>query len=146
MKRAIPAVLILALVLSTMAVPEAGAGWFNKGKDKDQESKTTPRYDLYPSLSFHKGVLDRGMGQAWRLDDVNLQVRSDCVITSDFGGEAVLVEGREAIVMGSRIGDTIIAFRVRIVKPDRPNDGVRKSSEVRPSDVDPTVGIGTGPE
>lgn len=146
MKRAIPLVLVLVLFLSTTVVQEAGAGLFNKGSQKSQESKVAPRYDLFPQVSFHKGVLNRGIGLAWQLDDLDLQVRSDCVITSDFGGEPSLAAGREALVMGAKLNDTIIAYRVRIMKPDYMNESLLESSEVIPSDVDPTVGIGRGPE
>ena len=146
MKRAIPVGLILILTLSTTVVQKADAGLFNRGSQKSQESKATPRYDHFPQVTFHKGVLNQGTGPAWQLDGVELQVRPDCVITSDFSGEPALADGREALVMGAKLNDTIIAYRVRIVKPDYMNTGVLKSSEVIPSDVDPTVGIGRGPE
>lgn len=146
MKRAIPVGLILIIFLSTLVVQDAGAGFLNRGSKKNQESKAVPRYDLFPKVSFHKGVLNQGMGGVWQLDDVGLQVRTDCVITSDFGGDPSLVDGREALVMGSKLNGTIVAFRVRIMKPDNMYEGVMNSSEVVPSEMDPTVGIGRGPE
>ena len=146
MKRTIPVALILVLALSTMVAPEAGAGWLDKLKNKDKENKAAPRYDLFPSMTYHKGVLSQGAGHSWQLDGVNILVRSDCAITSELTAEAVLGEGQEALVMGTRLGDTIVAYRVRLVKPDYMNDGSVKSSQVTPSEVDPTVGVGTGPE
>ncbi len=148
MKRAIPAVLILTLALSTMGAPEAGAGWLDKwkNKDKETENKAAPRYDLFPTMSFHKGVLGRGPGLGWQLDEMDLQFRPDCVVTSELNGEPELSEGREVIVVGPRLGKTIIAYRVRFIKPDYMSLGISGSAEVIPSEVDPTVGVGTGPE
>lgn len=144
MKRTIPVFLILTFVLSSLVVPEAGAGWLDKFKKKEHETKLTPRYDLYPTMSFHKGVLRRGAGLGWLLDGAELEIRSGCRVTSDFGDGAGLEEGQTAIVMGPIIGETINAYRVRIVKPEYMWEGTPQTTEVTPSEVDPTVGVITG--
>jgi hypothetical protein len=148
MKRALPLVLIVTVALGTLVVPEAEAGWLDKWmkKDKKEESSKAHRYDLYPTMSFHKGLLGRGTGQSWELDNTNLLVRSDCEVITELGGDAQLTEGREALVMGTRFGDTIIAYQVRIMKPDYMSEGALKESEFTPSDSDPTVGEGQGPQ
>lgn len=148
MKRTISVTLILILALSTMFAPEAGAGWFDKfkKKGKDKDTPSAHRYDMFATMGFHKGVLAQGSGENWQMDDANVQVRPDCVVSSELDGEEVLTEGREVIIVGTKVGDTIIAHQVRLVKPDYMNEGVQKSSQVTPSEVDPTVGVGTGPE
>lgn len=148
MKRTISLTLILVLALSTMVAQEAGAGWLDKfkGKNKDKDSKSSHRYDMFATMTFHKGVLGQGSGQDWQLDDAEVQVRPDCVVTSELTGEAELASGREVIVVGTKVGDTLVAYQVRVVKPDYMNNSKGNSSQVIPSEVDPTVGVGTGPE
>jgi len=105
-----------------------------------------PRYDNYPTMSFQKGILSRGIGQSWELEGLKLHFVSGCQVTNEMGAEGSLSDGREALVVGSRMGDTMIVQRVRILKPDNLNEGLASSAQVIPSDVDPTVGEGTGPE
>lgn len=124
----------------------AEAGLFDRWNKKEPQKEAVPRYDLLPSMTFYKGVLGYGVANSWELDDVQLQFVSDCVVTSELSGDGGLQAGQEALVMGSRIGDTIIAHRVRIVKPDYMNEGMPKSGTVSPCEADPTVGEGTGPE
>lgn len=148
MKRVIPLALIVAVTLGTLAVSDAQAGWLDKWKKKDKKEETAQvhRFDLYPTMSFHKGTLSRGIGLSWELDNTNLLVRSDCEVVTELGGEAQLTEGREALVMGTRLGDTIVAYQVRLVKPDYMSEGTPTETEVMPSDSDPTVGEGRGPQ
>lgn len=146
MKRAIPVILILAVALVFAAAPGADAGFLDKWQKKETESKKPHRYDTFPTMSFHKGVLSHGLGTSWELDGVALVVRSDCSITSDYGGDPQLLEGKEALVMGPMLGEAIMAYRVRILKPDYMYEGVEKSGEFTPSEVDPTVGEGHGPQ
>lgn len=146
MKRAIYLTVILGVVLSMAAAPDAGAGFLDKWKKKEIETRAAPRYDLYPTMSYHTGVLDQGVAASWRLGDAELLVRADCRISSDLGGAGELVAGKEAMVTGVRFGNTIIAYNVRLMKPDHMNAGAEKSSQVVPSDEDPTVGHGSGPQ
>lgn len=147
MKRAIPAALILAILVVLAAAPAAHAGFLDKWTKKEAaQTKAAPRYDLYPTMTYHTGVLGHGVAASWTLDDADLLVRADCRISSDFGGKAELTAGKEALVTGVKFGSTIIAYSVRLVKPDYMNAGAVKSSEVVPSEVDPTVGHGQGPQ
>lgn len=147
MKRTISLTLILVLALSTMVAQEAGAGWLDKFKGKKKKDEVSAhRYDLFATMSYHKGVLGQGAGQTWQLDDAEIQVQPDCVVSSELDGAESLSAGQEVIIIGTRFGDTIIAHQVRMVKPDYMNNGFSKTSKVTPSEVDPTVGVGTGPE
>ena len=146
MKRTILLSLLLAFALSTLVVPEAGAGWLDKWTKKDKETTKVPRYDLFPTMSFYKGVLRQGAGLVWQLDNVPMEIRSDCSVSNDFGEGLGLEEGKKAIVMGTKVGGTIVAYRVRMIKPEYMWEGEPNSSEVTPSEVDPTVGEGTGPQ
>ena len=146
MKRALPLFLVLALACTVITAPPATAGFLDKWSKKEAPTPSAPRYDLYPTMSFFKGTLGYGLGNSWELDGVQLLVSSDCQITSDFDGDPQLDAGKEALVQGVRLGGAIIAHRVRITKPDYMHQGAQKSSQVIPSEVDPTVGEGTGPE
>ena len=142
MKRAILILAAVALVTSLVAV-DAEAGLFGKKKDK-AEDKQIHRYDNFPSVSFSSGVLTRDVHTGWQLGDYNIQFVKGCQVDADEGVVAELREGSTARVMGPRFGDTILAYRVYIQKPDYMNLGNTSSSQVIWSDVDPTVGEGMG--
>ena len=146
MKHTIILAVGICLSLGLVWPADAHAGWFDKWKNKDQKEKLVPRYDLLPTMTFYKGVLGYGVGHSWQLDDLELHFVRDCVVTSEMNEGDGLQAGREALVMGSRFGNVIIAHRVRMVKPDYMNEGMSNSATVTPCEVDKTVGIGSGPE
>lgn len=146
MKRAIPTALILMLVLGTAMAPVASAGWLDKWTNDKTESKVPPRYDLYPTMSFHTGLLGQDVRTGWTLDGFRLALAPDCEITSEAAQGGGLDQGRKALVMGSKVGDTIVAWRIQVLKSDSGQEASDSNIEFTPSEVDPTVGEGTGPE
>jgi len=143
MKRAILILATVALVTS-LAAADAGAGWFDKSKDKDNDKKEAHRYDLFPVASFNTGVLNRDNRTGWQLGDYNIQFVKGFSVEGEDGTEVELREGATALVMGPRYGETILAYRVQIQKPDYQNLGQKSEAEVKWSTVDPTVGEGVG--
>jgi hypothetical protein len=147
MKREFPAAAAVILIVGLLAASDAQAGLFDGwGKDKTEQSKVAPRYDHYPSMGFHAGLLGRDVGTGWTLDGFRLVLAKDCVVTTEIPMGDGLDEGREALIMGSRMGDTIVAWRVKV----KAGDGGLRSGDPNikfvPSEVDPTVGEGSGPE
>lgn len=147
MKRAIPTLLILSIVAAVLAAPGAEAGLFDKwNKNKNEKSNKPPRYDLLPTMSFHTGILGRDVGQGWTLGDLRLSFAPDCEINTEVDHGSGLDEGREALVMGSRLGNTIVAWRVLVKKNEYGLEARDSNIQFIPSEVDPTVGEGSGPE
>ena len=146
MKRTISIALVLVFVLGVAMVPEADAGWLNKLKKDEEGGKQIHRYDFLPSMSFHSGVLGRDTGQGWTVGGFKLVLAENCRITSDVDHVTDLEEGRTALVMGSRLGDTIVAWQIEIRRNEFGLKAMDEHIEFTPSDTDPTVGEGSGPE
>ena len=140
--------LLALLACAALAVAPAEAGLFKKSKPAADEGKVkTWRYDRLPTMSFHKGQLRNESMGVWKVGELTLQLAPDCRIV-DGGRPGSLATGRTAIVMGPRIGGTIVAWRVD-VQPHahavaRPTRGA--DTQIEWSQSDPTVGRGTGPE
>ena len=134
--------IILALLVTVLfGAVSAQAGWFDK-KDKEEKAVKAFRYDYYPSMSFHVGTLRRDNYSGWRLDEVSLQLTSGAKMTSGGLEISQLPEGQKALVMGPKVGDTIVGWRVRILESDW--NVTRDSSrdhEITWSTSDPTVGV-----
>ncbi|MBU8869912.1 MAG: hypothetical protein KOO60_03445 [Gemmatimonadales bacterium] len=149
MTRAILFMLALGTAASLLVPLDTEAGWLGKLKgkstDKTSELDLVPRYDNYPTMGFHLGTLSRDSWTGWRLDELNVQFTRDCVITSNNDDKGEMVEGKQAIITGSRVGDTIIAQRVTILKPNWDAGPKNTQENVIWSDSDPTVGVGNGP-
>ena len=124
MKRTI--ITLLALVLAFgLATAEAGQKDKRTRKAPPEGKRTempetwsTARYDEYPTMSYIAGTLDREGWQGWRVDGVDLVLKDDCTIRMEGEESAILQEGRRAIVMGSRVGDTMVAWSIRIMGMD----------------------------
>ena len=146
MKRTLTILALVALVALVVA-PGVEAGLLDKlNKKNDDQKKKPQRYDLYPSMGFYTGTLGRDIGTGWTLGHYRLILAKDCSISSEVHDKPVLDEGRPALVMGPRIGDTIVAWRVRIQADEYGRLNENPEVEFTPSEVDPTVGEGTGPE
>ncbi len=145
MKRTSIVLMVVALAVSFAVVVDAEAGLFGK-KNKDKEEKYLPRYDKSPSLEFHQGILHRNTRTGWRLGDLDIQFLSDCKILADGVEDAELREGRPAIVTGPRWGNTIVAWRVRVMKWDQNYDNTDPNMNLQESDVTPLVSVGTSPQ
>lgn len=145
MKKIIILSLLVAVFLGTVTVGAAEAGWFDKKskKDKGEQESKAHRYNYYPSMSFHVGTLRRDNHSGWKLDEMSLQLVSGAKVTS--GGLEVnnLREGEKALVMGSKVGDSIVGWRVRILESDwNVRRDTSRDHEVTWSTSDPTVGEG----
>lgn len=124
----------------------AQAGWFGQGKDKDDGAgDPAPRYDNYPTMSFHVGTLTRNGYSGWKLGDLDVQFRPDCEIGAHGEEAGGLSEGRQVIISGARVGDTILAIRVTVLNPNWDMGPANMDQKVTWSTSDPTVGVGTGP-
>ena len=143
MKRIITTLLALVLVFG-LATAEAGQKKKVTRKsppkgsrtEKTEEMKKPARFDRMPTMSYVKGRLDQEGLRGWRIGDYSLVLKDGCSIMAD-GEEAYLREGKKAIVMGSRVGDTIVAWSVRMVpegfsSPTTP-PGVRREPGANPN-------------
>ncbi len=149
MKRITMGLALIALLAGVLATADADAGWLGKSKNKKLSDKRTEkpewmkkpaRYDKLPSADFHMGVLWRDSYTGWQVGDVSLLLAKDCVIEREGVEVGVLDEGRQAIVMGPRNGNTIVAWRVRILEMDYENTRTSNETVLERSQVDPTVG------
>ena len=135
----------LALALTAMSVVEAQAGVFGKNKKKDrteksQEEKTPRRFENHPPMHFKGGTLSRDAHSGWKLGENPLFLAPDCVIAMEGSEEGYLEEGREAVVMGSMVGNTISAVSILVMKPSYQNLGLGQSSELKEAGPNPNVG------
>ena len=120
MKRFTILMLMAVFAVGVIAAPAADAGWFKKDKprrtEKPEWMKKPQRYEA-PLMDFHAGILQQDGLTGWKLGEMKIQFDRDCLITTDGAEEGYLDAGREAIVMGPRIGDTILAWSVRVSQP-----------------------------
>jgi hypothetical protein len=137
---------LLALT-ALLTAPAADAGMLDKllGGDEGKDARP-PRYDLFPKMGFFTGTLGRDIGTGWTLDGYRLILASECTISSEVHDVPMLDEGRQALVMGPKVGDTIVAWRVRIKQDEYGIQANNPEEQFTPSDSDPTVGEGSGPE
>jgi len=138
--------LTLCAVTLLLAVPPAEA-WPRKKDKKDyknpDESHKTWRYDRYPDMSFHSGVLKQNGRDGWAVGELKLVLNKQCVV---FGSGGQLQSGRTVVVMGSRVGDTIMARTVHVQKPTSATKELNdKDTQIEWSTSDPTVGVGRAP-
>ena len=138
--------LTLCAVTLLLAVPPAGA-WPNKKDKKDDknpdERHKTWRYDRYPDMSFHSGTLRQNGRDGWTVGDLKLVLNKKCVV---FGGGGQLQGGRTVVVMGSRVGNTIVARTVHVQKPVPITKELNSDdTQIEWSTSDPTVGVGRAP-
>jgi hypothetical protein len=123
MKRTIIIALALVLVFG-LATAEAGQR-DKKGRKAPKKGQRTEmpdtwtqvRYDEFPTMSYKAGLLTREGWHGWSIDGVSLTLRENCTIMND-EDDGFLQEGRKAIVMGSRVGDTMVAWSVRVMGMD----------------------------
>jgi hypothetical protein len=122
----------------------AQAGWFDKKQKKEKEKTArTHRYDFFPTMSYHQGVLRRDTFSGWKLNTTPMQLIKGVAVTSDGVEGVMLQEGQKVVVMGSKVGDTIVAWRVRVVEQDwNVTRDTSRDGEIEWSTEDPTVGEG----
>ncbi len=144
MKRITVLALALVVALGVMNAPDAGAGWLNKKKPKRTEKPewmAMPKHFDGPKMAFHSGILQQDSFSGWKLGEMKIQFAKNCEITTDGVDRGYLDAGRKAVVMGPRIGDTILAWSVKVAQPDFMAGG-RSTEEVEleTSEADPNCG------
>jgi len=144
MKRFTILLLAVSFSLGVLVVPTANAGW--RGKDKPQHTekpewmKRPQRYEGAP-MTFHSGLLQQDGITGWKLGENDIRFTPDCVITSEGAEKGYLATGREAIIMGSKIGTTIFAWSVRVMAPDfSSGNNSDRDIQLKPSTTNPACG------
>ncbi len=145
MKRIMVTILASVITLGLVTATEAGAGWFKKSEaprtEKPDWMKKPRRYENLPAMSFHSGVLQQEGWDGWKLGEVKLQLAQDCLITTAGAADGFLRAGRQATVMGPKVGDTIVAWSVRVTQESVPAPAVYDANLVlRKSEANPNCG------
>lgn len=125
----------LALVLVTVVVVEAGPD-----RDRQDREPKTWRYDRMPSMKFLRGTLQRDLLTGWEIGQVTVQLAPDCRVVGNEGRPADLQEGRQVLVMGPRAGNTIVAWRIQVIKEAYTAGMAHPGESIEWSDADSTVG------
>jgi len=136
-------VLVLAFGLGTAEAknkknrkePPKGART-EKTEDMKQPRLLGDQHDL----AFISGVLNRDGFNGWMLGELSLIMKKDTTIYSMDGEDGFLQDGATAMVMGSRKGDTIVVWAVRMVGPDIPANEEGYGNVMEPGD-NPNVGV-----
>jgi len=139
------AMIFLVLAMTVMVVTEVEAGRIKKPKkgartEKTEEMKKPAKFDNYPSMQFTSGVLSRDALTGWRIGDIPLYVHKDCSIYLEGAEEGYLEEGREAVVMGSMIGDAMSAMSIHISNPSYMMNGTDSLETIKEPGENPNVG------
>jgi hypothetical protein len=135
----------LALMLIVANGFPVNAGIFGSDDDDDKELKAW-RFDRKPTMSFARGTLSRDTyGKGWEMDGIAVQLSKRCKVVDSEGEAAELREGREAVIMGPRYGNTVVAWQIRILDHgfSQPLGGTDLA--VRTCEADPTLAEGHGP-
>ena len=135
--------LALLAILAVSVAQDSGAGWFKKNKEPRQEQQVH-RFDRLPTMSFFSGKMNNGFSGTWELDGQPLDFAPGCtVISMDEAGEAQLNSGNDVVLMGTKDGGTIVAWRILVQSPNhqRTDQAVENPSVVW-SESNPTVGVG----
>ncbi len=135
----------LGLALTVMVVTDAEAGRRKKPEkgertEKTEEMKKPQRFDNLPTMDFLGGTLTRDAHSGWKIGDTPLYLHGDCVITMDGAEEGWLEEGREAVVMGARMGGAISAWSIHVAQPQYKTMGLSQSKELKKAGPNPNVG------
>lgn len=152
MKRFTITLLVLVFVTGVVAVPVTEAGLFKRNKSERTEKpdwmKKPHRYDDLPRMSFHSGILQQDGWTGWKLGELKLQLAKDCFITTNGVETGALDAGRTAFVMGPQIGDTIVAWSVRVDQQWHAESNTYDSNvELKKSETNPNCGeIKRGPQ
>ena len=146
MKRILVVLLALVVVAGAVVGPDATAGMFKKDKSKRTEKpewmKKPRRYDDLPDMSFYAGKLQQDNWTGWKLGELKLEFARDCLITADGVEVNRFDAGRQAIVMGPRIGDTIVAWSVQISSREPSSlGGYGSDLQVQKSETNPNCGV-----
>lgn len=144
------AMICLVFALATMVVADAEA-WFKKKDlkgsrtEKAAELKIPRRFDNNPTMDFLGGTLSRDAHSGWKIGNTSLYLHKDCVVTMDGAEDGWLEAGRQAVVMGSRVGNAVSARSIHIAQPEYKTIGLSQSKEPKEAGPNPNVGRITRP-
>jgi hypothetical protein len=144
------AMIFLCLAMMGMVTMEAEAGWLKKSDKKErtekpEEMSVPHRFDRNPNMVFMGGTLSQDPLSGWKIGDTPLYLGKKCVITMAGADKGTLEEGREAVVMGVKVGEAISAWSIQVAPlytPMQLDSGIEP--EMEPGD-NPNVGRYTGP-
>lgn len=153
MNRRLVTTTVLCVVAGALVVSDAEAGKRRDTKKLSKERTEMPalytephHFDRDPTMSFHRGVLRRDGLAGWRVGDLHLQMRPDGLVLDPDGEQSFLQEGRDVVVMGPRVGDTMVGWNVRLLASESMASVSSTDVVKKPSDVTPDVGeIVSGP-
>jgi hypothetical protein len=106
-------------------------------------------------MEFVSGDLRRDGSYGWRVGNSRLALHETCSIEDDEGrtGTGSLRDSAQAVVMGTRVGGTLIAYHVMVCKPSWGSfssytsvDDLRDEVQIVWSTSDPSVGRGDAPQ
>ena len=137
---------VLALALAVGAGDPAQAGLFGRGKQKNREREAkTWRYDHLPTMNFVRGTLSRDGLRDWQVGGVQVQLTEKCRVVDGDGEEAQMSDGAEVMIMGPRVGGTVVAWQIRVLDASYLHASDDSEKNIAWREVDPTLGEGTGP-
>jgi hypothetical protein len=149
------AIVVAASLTAGLVLPDDAAAWWGKKKSRQAESRETPRFDRYPTMEFVSGKLRSDGPAGWRIGNCRLALHGTCRVEDEEGRSGVrsLRDGTPAVVMGNRVGGTMIAFHVIVRKPEWGTFGTFGSVDDPRGEVniiwstsDPSVGRGDAPK
>jgi len=146
MNRTLTILLAVCLVLG-LGSAEAGQRDRNshkappKGKRTEMpETWTTARYDHFPTMSYTSGRVQQNGLRGWKVGDIELILKKDTVIMMDGSRVEGLQSGRDVVVMGSLMGNTMVVWSARILPHDY-SDPTPSTTFTREPGPNPNVGV-----
>jgi hypothetical protein len=147
MNRRLVTTAALCLAVGALVVGDADAGNRRDTKKLSKDRTEMPalytqphRFDRDPAMSFHRGILRRDGLAGWRIGDLQLQMRPDALVLDADGEMSYLREGSEAVVMGPRVGKTMVGWNARLLAPESSVSFSTANVGKKPSDTTPEVG------
>ena len=83
-----------------------------------EESMGRVEFDEFPTMSYYMGTLNQSGLGTWRVGELDLVLRKDCMISAEGSDAGFLRDGAKALVMGPKAGNTIVAWSIRVMGPD----------------------------
>ncbi len=147
MNRRLVTTAVLCLAVGALVAGDAEAGKRRDSKKLSKDRTEMPalytqphHFDRDPPMSFHRGVLRRDGLAGWRLGELQLQMRPDALVLGADGQMSSLREGSEAVVMGPRVGNTMVGWNARLLPPESSVSFSTTDVVKKPSDTTPEVG------
>ena len=140
------AMICLGLALTAMVVTEADAGRIKKPPKGSRTEKTEDemkpvRIAKLPPMEFVGGTLTQDLHTGWKIGNTPLYLGKNCVISSGEGDGVMLVEGLEAVVMGTRFGNAINARSIVLSRSIQKSPGGSYAEGLKEVGPNPNVGV-----